>query len=64
MNEKQNKHYPFNVFPERNVRNVIFRFCLHDRKKVEEICFSFYQGCIANFRNRILNIDQLEIKHT
>ena len=64
MYEKQNRHYPFNVFPEHNVGNGIFHFGLHDRKKVEEICFSFNQGCIANFRNRILKIDQLEIKYT
>ena len=29
MYEKQNKHYAFNVFPERNVRNVIFRFLVY-----------------------------------
>ena len=44
--------------------------CLHDSKKVEEIQhFSlqsslFYYECIANLRNCILNIDQLEIMHT
>ena len=36
MYEKQNKHYAFNVFLERNVRNVIFRSCLHGRKKLED----------------------------
>ena len=37
--------------------------CSHDRKKVEVIQhFSFWHECIANLRNCILNIDQLEMK--
>ena len=37
MYEKQNKHYVLNVFPERYVRNVIFRFLACHRPEV------FYQ---------------------
>ena len=29
MYEEQNKRYAFNVFPERNVRNVIFSFLVY-----------------------------------
>ena len=29
MYEKQTKHFEFNVFPEHNVRNVIFRFLVY-----------------------------------
>ena len=60
MYEKQNKHYTFNDFPKRNVLNA--------RENVEEIHFVpvraclFYYGCITNIRNRILNIDHLEMK--
>ena len=34
MYEKQNMHYAFHVFPERNVRNVIFRFLFTRQEKV------------------------------
>ena len=70
MYENQNKHYAVNVFPERNVGNVIFSFLFtllgKGRVKSELVSLracSFYYGDIANLRNRILNIDQLEMKH-
>ena len=45
MYEKQNKDYAFNVFPERNIWNVIISFsCLQSWKKLEEIRICFYSG--------------------
>ena len=51
---------------------LYFVSCLRVRKNVEEIQISFsslraclfYYGDIPNLRNGILNIDQLEMKHT
>ena len=42
MYEKQNKHYAFSVFPERNVQMSYFVLLFSGRKKLEEIriCFS------------------------
>ena len=68
MYENQNKNYAINVFSERNVRNVIFRF-LFTRlgkgrfKLVSLRACLFYYGDIANLRNHILNIDQLIMKN-
>ena len=60
MYEKQNKHYAFNVFPECNVRNVIFRFLVYTvgqswrkSKFVSLRACLFYYGGIANLRKRI-----------
>ena len=58
MYEKQN--YAFNVFPERNVQNVIFRFLVYtvgkSYRKSEFVSIqacSFNNGGIANLRKRI-----------
>ena len=67
--ENQNKDYATNVFSDRNVRNAIFYFVFTRLGKVEEIrlaslrACSFYYRVLAILRNRILNIDQLEMKH-
>ena len=60
MYEKQNKHYTFNVFPERNVRKVIFRFLVStvgkSKRKSEFVSIracSFYNGGIANLHKCI-----------
>ena len=70
MYENQNKHYTMNVFSERNVRNVIFHFLFSSLGKgrgsqsgSHNTACSFYYRDIANLCNRILNIDQLEMKH-
>ena len=39
MYENQNKHYAFNVFPERYVLNVIFHFVVYTVEEIR-ICFS------------------------
>ena len=53
MDEKQNKHYAFNVFPECNIRNVIFCFLVYTcnprarRAKVQDIkakCVNVVRG--------------------
>ena len=70
MYETQNKHYEINVFSKHNVRNVIFCFLFTHLGKGRGnpnwftfVACSFYYGDIANLHNRILNIDQLEMKH-
>ena len=70
MYENQKKHYTINIFQSVMSEMLYFVSCLHVRKKVEEIRISFpslraclfYYRDIANLRNRILNIDQLEMK--
>ena len=46
MYEKQNKHYAFNVFPEHNVQNVIFRFLFIYAK--EEFIFLLFTFLLMN----------------
>ena len=60
MYEKQNKHYAFNVFLERNVQNLIFRFLVYtvgkSKRKSEFVSLracSFYYGGTANLRKLI-----------
>ena len=60
MYENKNKHYAINVFSERNVRNVIFRFVFTCFNWFPIVPCWFYYGDIANLGNHILNIDQLE----
>ena len=69
MYRNQNKRYRLMFFQSIMSKMLYFVSCLHLWEKVEEIrngslraCL-FYYGDIANLRNHILNIDQLEMKH-
>ena len=70
MNENQNEHCAINVFSECNVRNVIFRFFFTRLGKGRGNSNWFPFGHVLlitetsqTIRNRILNIDQLEMKY-
>ena len=70
MYENQNEHCAINVFSECNVRNVIFRFFFTrlGKGRGNSNWFPFRHVLLIRetsqtIHNRILNIDQLEMKY-